>query len=142
MPRASGSQSGYPERRCRSSISELTRHSTCALTTDHVCGPDLQRALPGTIRHAMHSQARLLFSHDDSIASWLERTERIGRRDQAYQLLRDALGLPYQLEKAEKWLYVKRDTGYYLARHDCPLTDRQACTGGSSKTLTATPFPL
>ena len=71
-----------------------------------------ERALPGTIRHAMHSQARLLFSHDDSIASWLERTERIGERDQAYQLLRDALGLPYLLEKAEKWLYVKRDTDY------------------------------
>ena len=71
-----------------------------------------ERSLPGTIRHAMHSQARLLFSHDDSIASWLERTERIGGRDQAYQLLRDALGLPYLLEKAEKWLYVKRDTDY------------------------------
>ena len=71
-----------------------------------------ERALPGTIRHAMHSQARLLFSHDDSIASWLERTERIGGRDQAYRLLRDALGLPYLLEKAEKWLHVKRDTDY------------------------------
>jgi predicted nucleotidyltransferase len=71
-----------------------------------------ERALPGTIRHAMHSQARLLYSHDESIASWLERTERIGGRDQAYQLLRDALGLPYLLEKAEKWLYVKRDTDY------------------------------
>ncbi len=71
-----------------------------------------ERALPGTIRHAMHSQARLLFSQDDSIASWLEPTERIGGRDQAYQLLRDALGLPYLLEKAEKWLYIKRDTDY------------------------------
>ncbi len=71
-----------------------------------------ERALPGTIRHAMHSQARLLFSHDDSIASWLRRTERIGVRDQAYRLLRDALDLPYLLEKAEKWLHVKRDTDY------------------------------
>jgi hypothetical protein len=71
-----------------------------------------ERALPGTIRHAMHSQARLLFSHDESIASWLERTERIGRRDQAYRLLQDALGLPYLLEKAEKWLHVKRDPDY------------------------------
>ena len=71
-----------------------------------------ERALPGTIRHAMHSQARLLFSHDESIASWLERTERIGGRDQAYRLLRDALDLPYLLEKAEKWLYVKQNTDY------------------------------
>jgi predicted nucleotidyltransferase len=71
-----------------------------------------ERALPGTIRHAMHSQARLLFSRDDSIASWLRRTEQIGGRDQAYQLLRDALALPYLLEKAEKWLHVKRDTDY------------------------------
>ncbi len=71
-----------------------------------------ERALPGTIRHAMHSQARLLFSHDESIASWLERTERIGGRDQAYQLLRDALDLPYLLEKAEKWLRVKQDTDH------------------------------
>ena len=73
---------------------------------------EYERAMPGTLRHAMHSQARLLFSHDDSIASWLQRTERIGGRDQAYQLLRDALGLPYLLEKAEKWLHVKRDTDY------------------------------
>ena len=71
-----------------------------------------ERALPGTIRHAMHSQARLLFSHDESIAAWLQRTERIGGRDQAYQLLQDALGLPYLLEKAEKWLRVKRDPAY------------------------------
>jgi predicted nucleotidyltransferase len=71
-----------------------------------------ERALPGTIRHAMHSQARLLFSHDESIAAWLQRTERIGGRDQAYQLLRDALGLPYLLEKAEKWLHVKHDPDY------------------------------
>jgi predicted nucleotidyltransferase len=71
-----------------------------------------ERALPGTIRHAMHSQARLLFSHDESIATWLQRTERIGGRDQAYQLLQDGLGLPYLLEKAEKWLHVKRDADY------------------------------
>jgi predicted nucleotidyltransferase len=71
-----------------------------------------ERALPGTIRHAMHSQARLLFSHDESIAAWLQRTERIGGRDQAYQLLRDVAGLPYLLEKAEKWLHVKRDPDY------------------------------
>jgi hypothetical protein len=71
-----------------------------------------ERALPGTIRHAMHSQARLLFSHDESIAAWLQRTERIGGRDQAYQLLQDALGLPYLLEKAEKWLRVKQDPAH------------------------------
>lgn len=71
-----------------------------------------ERSLPGTIRHAMHSQARLLFSNDESIATWLERTEQIGARDQAYQLLRDANGLPYLLEKAEKWLHVKEDPNY------------------------------
>ncbi len=71
-----------------------------------------ERALPGTIRHAMHSQARLLFSHDESIAAWLQQTERIGKRDQAYQLLQDTVGLPYLLEKAEKWLHVKQDPDY------------------------------
>jgi uncharacterized protein len=71
-----------------------------------------ERALPGTIRHAMHSQALLLFSRDESIAAWLQRTERIGRRDQAYQLLQDALWLPYLLEKAEKWMRVKRDPAH------------------------------
>jgi len=71
-----------------------------------------ERALPGTIRHAMHSQARLLFSRDESIAAWLERTEQIGARDQAFQILRDVAGLPYLLEKAEKWLHVKQDPDY------------------------------
>jgi len=69
----------------------------------------LERALPGTIRHATHSQSKLLFSRDESIAGWLERTERIGARDQAYQLLRDVAEVPYLLEKAEKWLRVKHD---------------------------------
>ena len=73
---------------------------------------ELEGSLPGTIRHAVHSQARLLFSHDESIASWLKQTERVGGRDQAYQLLQDAAGLPYLLEKAEKWLHVKHDPDY------------------------------
>ena len=107
-----------------------------------MCGPDLQRALPGTIRHATHSQARLLFSHDDSIASWLERTERIGGRDQAYQFLRDALGLPYLLERPKSGCTSNAIPATALRGTTARLTDRQACTGGSSKTLTAIPFPL
>lgn len=72
----------------------------------------LEQSLPGTVGHAIHSQGRLLFSHDESIAAWLEQTERVGARDQALQLLADMSHLPYLLDKAAKWLYVRRDPDY------------------------------
>jgi predicted nucleotidyltransferase len=72
----------------------------------------MEGALQGSVRHSIHSQSKLLFSKDASIAAWFEETDRIGARDQDMQLLRTAAAVPYYLEKAEKWLYVKDDVNY------------------------------
>jgi hypothetical protein len=68
--------------------------------------------LQGSIAHAIRSHAKLLFSKDESIAAWFQETDRIGARDQEFQLLRVAANVPPLLDKAEKWLYVKDDPAY------------------------------
>jgi predicted nucleotidyltransferase len=69
-------------------------------------------ALQGSFAHAVRSHAKLLFSKDESITAWLEETDRIGTRDQEFQLLRVASLVPPLLDKAEKWFYVKDDLHY------------------------------
>jgi uncharacterized protein len=72
----------------------------------------LDSALQGSVFHSIRSQCKVLFSKDASIASWFEESSRIGAHDQEFQLLRAAAAVPYPLEKAQKWLYAKRDVAY------------------------------
>ena len=72
----------------------------------------LDGALQGSIWHAIRSHAKLLFSKDESITAWFSETDRIGARDQEFQLLRVASGVIPTLDKAEKWFYVKDDMHY------------------------------
>jgi hypothetical protein len=72
----------------------------------------MEGALQGSFLHSIRSQSKLLFSKDESIEAWLGETDRIGVRDQEFQLLRVAAGVPPLLDKAEKWCYVKRDLTY------------------------------
>jgi predicted nucleotidyltransferase len=74
----------------------------------------LEGALQGSLTHSVRSQFRLLFSKDDSIAAWLSEPAQIGKRDQQLQLLRTTADVFWLLDKAEKWLYVKRDLNYSL----------------------------
>ncbi len=72
----------------------------------------LEGALQGSFGHSIHSQSKLLFSKDESIAAWFTETDRIEARDQEFQLLRVAAWVPPVLDKAEKWFYVKNDLNY------------------------------
>jgi len=72
----------------------------------------MEGALQGSFVHSIRSQSKLLFSKDESIETWLEETDRIGARDQEFQLLRVAASVPPLLDKAEKWFYVKHDLTY------------------------------
>jgi hypothetical protein len=72
----------------------------------------MEGALQGSIGHSIHSQSKLLFCKDESIEAWFNETGRIGGRDQEYQLLYQMSGLPWVLDKAEKWFYVKNDLLY------------------------------
>lgn len=72
----------------------------------------LEGATQGSIWHSVQSHGRLLFSKDASISAWFEETGRVGTRDQAVQLLQEMIEVPWMLDKAEKWLYVKHDLRY------------------------------
>jgi hypothetical protein len=69
-------------------------------------------SLQGSIAHSVRAHSKLLFSKDESIVTWLKESNRIGARDQEYQLLRVASTVPYYLAKAEKWFIVKNDVHY------------------------------
>ncbi len=69
-------------------------------------------ALQGSMMHSIRSQCKLVFSKDESIAAWLHESDRVGARDQEYQLLRIAIVALYDLAKAEKWFYIKEDVYY------------------------------
>jgi hypothetical protein len=71
-----------------------------------------QGALQGSQQHSVQSLSKLLFSRDESIAAWFNETGRIGGRDQELQLLNQMAQLPWSLDKAEKWFYVRRDLHY------------------------------
>jgi hypothetical protein len=72
----------------------------------------LEGALQGSILHSIRSQCRLLFGKDPSIETWLTESSHVGERDQDYQLLHTFAGIPYLLDKVEKWLYAKHDVPY------------------------------
>ena len=72
----------------------------------------LEGTLQGSILHSIHSQFKLLFTKDESIAAWLNESAQIGERDLPFQLLRTTADVFYPLEKATKWLYAKRDLHY------------------------------
>lgn len=72
----------------------------------------LEGTLQGSVSHSIRSQCKVLFSKDDSIAAWFEESDRIGARDQPFQLLNVASQVPYPLEKAQKWFYAKHDQNY------------------------------
>ena len=72
----------------------------------------LEGALQGSFTHSIHTQSKLLFSKDESIAAWFQETSRIGARDQEFQLLRVVAAIPGALDKAQKWFYWKHDLTY------------------------------
>lgn len=72
----------------------------------------IEGELQGSFTHSIRSQSKLLFSKDESIAAWFEETDRIGARDQEFQLLATVAWTPPLLDKAEKWFYIKNDLNY------------------------------
>jgi predicted nucleotidyltransferase len=75
---------------------------------------ELESVLQGSMFHSIRSQFRLLFSKDETITTWLSEPAQIGKHDQQLQLLRTSAEVFWTLDKAEKWLYVKRDLNYSL----------------------------
>lgn len=75
---------------------------------------ELEGSLQGSIWHSVRSQFKVLFSKDELIETWLKESKAVGAHDQSYQLLQSVSPIPYYLDKAEKWLFVKQDNNYCL----------------------------
>ena len=62
--------------------------------------------------HSLLAKARLLYSHDESIAALFERLQVLGKRDTGLQLLAAASHAMPSLYKAHKWLVTRGDLDY------------------------------
>jgi predicted nucleotidyltransferase len=58
------------------------------------------------------TKSTLLFTKDDSIKQWYANIDRVGTRDQTFQLMRAATSAMPALNKAEKYFYLKEDYAY------------------------------
>ncbi|QHW33711.1 hypothetical protein GZH47_24880 [Paenibacillus rhizovicinus] len=73
---------------------------------------NLERSLNASFFHSYLSKGTLLFCNDASIRDLYERVRHVGERDLDVQLLNVASGVVTLLEKAEKWIVVKKDPTY------------------------------
>ncbi len=62
--------------------------------------------------HSFLTKSRLLYTHDETIASLLERLHVLGERDMQIELLRAATDVVPALYKAHKWLITRGDLEY------------------------------
>jgi len=60
----------------------------------------------------MFSQAKVVYSRDDSVHEFTANIQKMGRDDIALSFFQQASGLIYNMEKIEKWLTVKDDLLY------------------------------
>jgi predicted nucleotidyltransferase len=72
----------------------------------------VEGARHSTFMHSFLSKGRLLYTHDETIASLLERLEVLGERDMQVELLRAATDVLPSLYKAQKWMITRGDLEY------------------------------
>ncbi|WP_079909479.1 hypothetical protein [Paenibacillus sp. 32352] len=72
----------------------------------------IERSLQSSISHSMLVRSTLLFTKDSSITPYFEQIRVVGERDRQMQLMRVGCHTLGMLAKAEKWLYVKKDSAY------------------------------
>jgi len=77
---------------------------------------DFRKTAEGAIRnsfiHSMLAKGRLLYTHDESIATLCERLQALGERDTQLQLLAAASHALTCVYKAHKWLITRGDLDY------------------------------
>jgi len=77
---------------------------------------EFRRTVEGSLRnsfmHAFLAKARLVYTHDPTIASLCASLADLGRRDQHVQLLRAATSALPAIYKAHKWFLTREDLEY------------------------------
>lgn len=72
----------------------------------------VEGARHSTFMHSYLAKGRLLYTHDETIASLLERLQVLGERDMQIELLRAATDVVPALYKAHKWMVTRGDLEY------------------------------
>jgi hypothetical protein len=72
----------------------------------------VEGALQNSFMHSLLTKGRLLYTHDDSIATLFGRLGILGERDRQIQLLRAGTNALPTLYKAHKWLVTRGDLDY------------------------------
>ena len=72
----------------------------------------LERSIGGGWNFSMFSQARVVYSRDDSLRDFLEDFQKMGADDRALAFFQAATYLIGIMEKIEKWITVKDDSQY------------------------------
>jgi uncharacterized protein len=78
---------------------------------------ELEGTLTGAFFHSYFSKSTLLFTSDESIRAYYGDHTLLGDADRALQLLVEGAWITTILAKAQKWLYVRGDTGYSFMWH-------------------------
>jgi hypothetical protein len=77
---------------------------------------EFRKMVDGSLQHSfIHSflsKGRLLYTHDETIATLCERLKDVGRRDTELQLFRAAASALPHMDKARKWFVTRRDLNY------------------------------
>jgi hypothetical protein len=72
----------------------------------------LEGAIRNSFQHSLIAKGRLLYSHDETIATLCEQLQAIGERDTRVQLLAAACHALPALYKAHKWFLTRGDLDY------------------------------
>ena len=66
----------------------------------------------GGFADSFMAKAQVMYTNDDSITKMVEQNKHIGEKDAQKSALFSACDVVYNIEKAGKWLYVKKDYTY------------------------------
>jgi predicted nucleotidyltransferase len=72
----------------------------------------VEGSLHNSFMHSLLAKGRLLYTHDETIATLCDKLNDIGERDTRLQLLRAATSVLPCLYKARKWLVTRGDLNY------------------------------
>jgi len=93
----------------------------------------VEGARQNSFSHSLLAKGRLLYTHDETIASLCERLSTLGARDRQLHLLRAATGALPAIDKAHKWMITRGDLDYtalWILYAATPLAQIEVVTAG------------
>jgi predicted nucleotidyltransferase len=98
---------------------------------------DVESFIGGSFAQSYFAKGKIVYTTDDSLYEYFEDIRKPGRDDIELSVLYAACEVLYLRDKAEKWLYVKKDplyAQYYLLKAAEPLSRIEVCLAGEPPT--------